>query len=382
MPNKILTPLLYSANQKGIGTADFTVCLKREIGRGTQGRVLEAVLNYPGSKNYRCAAKHTFFTKESKLDQEKNIHQLITNPDIRSKECSILRHIGSVKHFDKNKELSLSLTPLCDMTLSDCINDIVNLKSTNAPLYKLLAFSFLESMINGLSHLAQYKIIHCDLKPDNIGFYETWCLFDFGSSKTYECFATSPVQGSYLYIAPEIAFGDMRFPEAGDIWSLGQILRQLSGMELVTFLEQDQELQTATLAWAKSDAYSKVKDREAPKDLISYQINLRHDICSLTSFMECLNFLIECMTHTSPSLRPNLETLKFAIEHLNSFQREYASIKDKAEFYELMIKKYGVQMTDNSRSPNREPSTFNNIDISPDADDSSVYSISPTIPTP
>ena len=73
------------------------------------------------------------------------------------------------------------------------------------------------------------KIIHCDIKPENILFtddtYENVKIIDFGAS--CEDFTTGffYVQSRY-YRAPEIVLG-VRYDHAVDMWSFGAILYEL-----------------------------------------------------------------------------------------------------------------------------------------------------------
>jgi serine/threonine protein kinase len=89
---------------------------------------------------------------------------------------------------------------------------------------------FCVQLLTALSILRQSRVIHCDLKPENIALvnpYESAIkLIDFGSS----CFEEEKIYyyiQSRIYRAPEVILG-VPYTAAIDIWSLGCILVELS----------------------------------------------------------------------------------------------------------------------------------------------------------
>lgn len=89
---------------------------------------------------------------------------------------------------------------------------------------------FCIQLLQALSILKQSKIIHCDLKPENVALinpYESAIkLIDFGSS----CFENEKIYyyiQSRIYRAPEVILG-VPYTCAIDMWSLGCILVELS----------------------------------------------------------------------------------------------------------------------------------------------------------
>ncbi|KAI9810438.1 MAG: hypothetical protein M1826_003607 [Phylliscum demangeonii] len=88
---------------------------------------------------------------------------------------------------------------------------------------------FTKQLLNSLALLHGHKIIHCDMKPENIllahPVHSEIKVIDFGSS----CFETAKVYTyiqSRFYRSPEVILG-MAYGLAIDIWSLGCILAEL-----------------------------------------------------------------------------------------------------------------------------------------------------------
>mmetsp|Transcript_34515 Transcript_34515/g.77172 ORF Transcript_34515/g.77172 Transcript_34515/m.77172 type:complete len:242 (+) Transcript_34515:3-728(+) len=81
-------------------------------------------------------------------------------------------------------------------------------------------------MLTGLRHLHERKILHRDIKPDNIliNFKGEAKLTDFGITKDLlETLAVAMTfVGTSLYMSPERVLGD-GCSYAGDIWSLGMV---------------------------------------------------------------------------------------------------------------------------------------------------------------
>lgn len=114
-------------------------------------------------------------------------------------------------------------TPLGQRTLTDRLR------------YRLgptTALSYSEQLIDALAYAHEKRIIHCDIKPDNVILFEggKLRLADFGIAKVAMKTRTimGSGQGTVGYIAPEQAMGKPSF--RSDVFSLGLVMvRMFSG---------------------------------------------------------------------------------------------------------------------------------------------------------
>jgi eukaryotic-like serine/threonine-protein kinase len=111
--------------------------------------------------------------------------------------------------------------PLGERTLADRLQKRISLKT---------ALSLAEQMLDALAYAHQQRIIHCDVKPENMVLFtgDRLRLADFGIAK----FAQKTVRGSGTgtvgYMAPEQAMGKPSL--RSDVFSAGLIIyRMLSG---------------------------------------------------------------------------------------------------------------------------------------------------------
>jgi len=91
------------------------------------------------------------------------------------------------------------------------------------PLAQLLMLG--ADVARALEYLHDQKLIHCDLKPQNILLSDggrTASLTDFGIAHNLERSHRSTITGTPMYMAPEQARG--RYAEPADLWGLGCVL--------------------------------------------------------------------------------------------------------------------------------------------------------------
>ena len=101
-------------------------------------------------------------------------------------------------------------------------------------------------MLHGLAHLSKIKIIHCDLKPENVVFTDSTRqavkIIDFGSACTEFKQGFVYVQ-SRFYRSPEVVLG-LPYDQAVDMWSFGCILAELvTGRPLFPAIDEKELLE-------------------------------------------------------------------------------------------------------------------------------------------
>lgn len=106
---------------------------------------------------------------------------------------------------------------------------------TNKPIPELEIVKYFHAIASGLVYLHERKIVHRDIKPDNILLdkYGTAKIADIGIGKFIEDdskhLATEKT-GAALYTAPEILSGDKLIKKniyKADGWSLGMVMAEL-----------------------------------------------------------------------------------------------------------------------------------------------------------
>jgi len=111
-------------------------------------------------------------------------------------------------------------------------------------------FQYIVQACKGLAYAHESKIIHCDIKPQNMLVSKAGMLklTDFGISRALDTISrqshTEEIWGSPFYIAPEIAKGEP--PSlASDVYSLGIVMYELftkqlpfTGHDVLTLVEK------------------------------------------------------------------------------------------------------------------------------------------------
>lgn len=116
-------------------------------------------------------------------------------------------------------------TPLGEQTLTDRLHYRLGPKT---------AFSYTEQLIDALAYAHEVRVIHCDIKPDNVILFPEGQvrLADFGIAKI--ALRTRTImgsgQGTVGYIAPEQAMGKPSF--RSDVFSMGLLIYRMFAGEL------------------------------------------------------------------------------------------------------------------------------------------------------
>ncbi len=116
-------------------------------------------------------------------------------------------------------------TPLGQRTLTDRLHYRLGPKT---------ALSYAEQLIDALAYAHEVRVIHCDIKPDNVILFPEGQirLADFGIAKVSLRTRTimGSGQGTVGYIAPEQAMGKPSF--RSDVFSMGLLIYRMFAGEL------------------------------------------------------------------------------------------------------------------------------------------------------
>ncbi|MDH3656268.1 MAG: serine/threonine protein kinase [Myxococcales bacterium] len=116
-------------------------------------------------------------------------------------------------------------TPLGEQTLTDRLHYRLGPKT---------ALSYSEQLVDALAYAHEVRVIHCDIKPDNVILFPEGHvrLSDFGIAKV--ALRTRTImgsgQGTVGYIAPEQAMGKPSF--RSDVFSMGLLIYRMFAGEL------------------------------------------------------------------------------------------------------------------------------------------------------
>ena len=130
-------------------------------------------------------------------------------------------HVLSLKNADFINGHFVITYPLADRTLADRLQSRISLEK---------ALDFIEQMLQAVAYAHSQRIIHCDIKPENLLIFpkDRLLLTDFGIAKVAMRTVRASGSGTVGYIAPEQAMGKPSY--RSDVFSLGLIIyRMISG---------------------------------------------------------------------------------------------------------------------------------------------------------
>jgi len=159
--------------------------------------------------------------------------------------------IIDIEDFYSDQDYVYIIFKKYEYTLEDF--NILYHKTFKESLPSNLIIKLVNSLFLGLYELSLSKIIHCDIKPNNIMInspgkkikdlfnlvkknkikkeellnYIDILYIDFNLSQKYTDFCKSTKIQTLYYMAPEIILGNTNFTESVDLWSIGCIIYEL-----------------------------------------------------------------------------------------------------------------------------------------------------------
>ena len=186
--------------------------LVRRIASGPYADVFEA---YDTIEGLRVALKvpHATMVTPAMLDdfrKEVRITVRLDHPNVQT-----------IKSADIIGERFVVACPLGDESLAERLTRRLGLKR---------AYDYAGQLISAVAHAHEHRVIHCDIKPENILLFpgDHLRLTDFGISKVALRTLSASGSGTVGYLAPEQALGHPRFES--DVFSTAIVVyRMITG---------------------------------------------------------------------------------------------------------------------------------------------------------
>jgi serine/threonine-protein kinase len=187
--------------------------LLRRLGTGGFSEVYRALDTVEGVHVALKLPKAPFQTPEMLEDFRREIRLAA-----RLDHPNILR----VKNADFYGGRLVVAYPLGDETLADRLRRRMSVATSLA---------FAEQMLEALAHAHAHRVIHCDVKPENLILFPDHglCLTDFGIARVALRTLSASGSGTVGYLAPEQALGKPSF--RSDVFAAGLVIyRMLAGV--------------------------------------------------------------------------------------------------------------------------------------------------------
>jgi cyclin-dependent kinase len=156
-------------------------------------------------------------------------------PSTAIREISLLKelkHPNVVKLYNvvhSEKKLTL-VFEYCDMDLKKALDDSAAVGSGGFD--SITCRSYLFQLIRGIAYCHQHKVLHRDLKPQNLLINKrdgVLKLADFGLARAFGIPVRSYTHEvvTLWYRAPDILMGSRKYSTSVDIWSIGCIMAEM-----------------------------------------------------------------------------------------------------------------------------------------------------------
>ncbi|KAM1343116.1 hypothetical protein PS2_007257 [Malus domestica] len=184
------------------------------VGRGSTATVSLATSTISGE---RFAVKSTELSSSSFLQKEQCFLSKLSCPHI-------VKYLGCNVSIENNEHMyNLCMEYVSGGTLFDAI------RRRGGPLEEAMIQLYTHQIVQGLEYLHENKLVHCDIKSQNILVTEESAkIADLGCAKLvqgvaedeYSVEASATISGTPVFMAPEVARGEEQGFGA-DIWALG-----------------------------------------------------------------------------------------------------------------------------------------------------------------
>uniref|UniRef100_A0A673FZR4 non-specific serine/threonine protein kinase n=1 Tax=Sinocyclocheilus rhinocerous TaxID=307959 RepID=A0A673FZR4_9TELE len=274
---------------------------------------------------------------------------------------AVLQEYDMLKSLHHEKVMTLHeayVTPRYLVLISECC-------SGKELLYSLIdrfryseddVVAYIVQILQGLDYLHSRRILHLDIKPDNIivTYMNVVKIIDFGSAQTFNPLFLkqfSPPIGTLDYMSPEMLKGDVVGPPA-DIWSIGVLTYiMLSGR--LPFTENDPAETEARIQAAKFDL-SKLYQNVSQ----SASLFLKKILCSYPwarpTIKDCFN---NSWLQDAYLMRLRRQTLTFTTTRLKEFLEQQQQVRaEVATKHKVLLRSY--QSTPQTPSTPSTPGTL------------------------
>uniref|UniRef100_A0A8C1MDK2 non-specific serine/threonine protein kinase n=1 Tax=Cyprinus carpio TaxID=7962 RepID=A0A8C1MDK2_CYPCA len=244
---------------------------------------------------------------------------------------AVLQEYDILKSLHHEKVMALHeayVTPRYLVLISECC-------SGKELLYSLIdrfryseddVVAYIVQILQGLDYLHSRRILHLDIKPDNIivTYMNVVKIIDFGSAQTFNPLLLkqfSPPIGTLDYMSPEMLKGDVVGPPA-DIWSIA-VLTYIMLSSRLPFTENDPAETEARIQAAKFDL-SKLYQNVSQ----SASLFLKKILCSYPwarpTIKDCFN---NSWLQDAYLMRLRRQTLTFTTTRLKEFLEQQQQVR-------------------------------------------------------
>lgn len=184
------------------------------IGEGSFGKVYKARIKGTGQ-----VVAMKFILKKGKNDRE--LRNLRSEIEILTK----LHHDHIITLFD-----SFETEEEFVVVMEYAIGELYKILESDRRLPEDVVQRIAKQLVQALNYLHSNRIIHRDMKPQNILIGENGSVkladFGFARSMSYNTVVLTSIKGTPLYMAPELV-QEKPYNRTADLWSLGCILYEL-----------------------------------------------------------------------------------------------------------------------------------------------------------